>query len=102
MKFTVNTKPLMVLAILLIICDMAYLAMHPAYRNYKRNERELTERLDRWEGTFKKDYISAINNVAAALTNKNTAVSIPKNTTEQPPLFPSRSTSNSTVIPIST
>ena len=55
---------------LLVLGDFAFLALHPAYRYYRRHSELVEKRLAEWECGFKRDYIAAIERVAVALTNR--------------------------------
>jgi len=55
---------------LLVLGDFVFLALHPAYRYYRRHSELVERRLSDWETGFKRDYISAIERVAVALTNR--------------------------------
>lgn len=77
-KFVFNTRFLGVVLLLLIGLDLFFVASTPAYKYYKRQSARLDERLALWENTFKRDYISAIQNLASSLaTNRIASASSP-------------------------
>lgn len=66
-KRTANVKVLLTITILMVVADILIVALHPAYRDYKRMEKKLGERILSFENGFKKDYINAVLEVASEI-----------------------------------
>lgn len=73
-KRVANGRVLLTITIVMMMADMCIIALHPAYRDYKRMEKKLGERILSFENGFKKEYINAVLEVASEIKASRTNI----------------------------